>query len=133
MKSSFAFRQFAMAFQDFQMHTSKYDVDPLVLSKEFYKNYSVVKPSPKSLFPASWGHMVGYSASYYSYMWSLVHSHDIFSVFKEKGIMNKKVGMDLRRKILEKGDSEDAMKIMTNFLGRKPNNKAFLEALGIKK
>jgi len=63
----------------------------------------------------------------------LVYSHDIFSVFKEKGIMNKKVGMDLRKKILEKGDGEDAMKIMKDFLGRKPNNKAFLKALGIKK
>ena len=46
--------------------------------------------------------------------------------------MNKKVGMDLRNKILAKGDSEDAMKLMKDFLGRKPNNKAFLEELGIK-
>ena len=62
-------------------------------------------------------------------MWSLVYSCDIFSRFKKEGIMNKKVGMELRRKILEKGDSEDVLKLMEEFLGRKPNNKAFLEAL----
>jgi Zn-dependent oligopeptidase len=62
-------------------------------------------------------------------MWAIVYSYDIFSRFKKEGIMNKKVGMELRRKILEKGDSEDPIKLMTDFLGRKPNNKAFLEAL----
>lgn len=132
MKASFFYRQFSISLQDFEMHTTKHDVDPLALSLEFNKRYSDIKPSPKSLFPANWGHMVGYSASYYSYMWSLVYSYDLFSRFKKEGIMNKKVGMDLRNKILAKGDSEDAMKLMKDFLGRKPNNKAFLEELGIK-
>ncbi len=132
MKASSYYGYFISSLQDFEMHTDKYNINPLVLNKEFDKKYSSIKSSPKSLFPAGWGHMVGYAASYYSYMWSLVYSYDLFSRFKKEGIMNKKVGMDLRNKILAKGDSEDAMKLMKDFLGRKPNNKAFLEELGIK-
>ncbi len=129
MKASQEYHTFILSLQDFEMHTDKYGVDPLVLSLTFEKKYRPVDGSPKSLFPAGWGHLVGYAAKYYAYMWALVYSYDVFSRFKKEGIMSKKVGMELRRKILEKGDSEDPIKLMTDFLGRKPNNKAFLEAL----
>lgn len=132
MKASKFYYNFVLSLQDYEMHTGKWNVDPLKLDKEFNKRYSFFEQSPKSLFPASWGHMAGYEAKYYSYMWSIVYSYDLFSRFKEKGIMNKKIGMELRRKILEKGGSEDELKQIESFLGRKPNNKAFLEALGIK-
>ncbi len=127
------YRTFVLALFDIKLHLDpKSEVFKLrdeIIKKSSYKNIS-----DKGFWPANFGHIYGgYDVGYYSYMWALVYSHDIFSVFKEKGIMNKKVGMDLRRKILEKGDGEDAMKIMKDFLGRKPNNKAFLEALGIKK
>ncbi|MDQ5883566.1 MAG: thimet oligopeptidase, partial [Patescibacteria group bacterium] len=133
MKASNFYHTFVMSLQDYEMHTDKWNIDPIKLDKEFNKRYGFFDLSPKSLFPASWGHMAGYEAKYYSYMWSIVYSYDLFSLFKEKGIMNKKIGMELRRKILEKGGSEDELKQIESFLGRKPNNKAFLEALGIKK
>jgi Zn-dependent oligopeptidase len=44
---------------------------------------------------------------------------------------NSEVGMKWRREVLEKGSSEDEMKLLTNFLGRKPSNKAFLKELGV--
>jgi thimet oligopeptidase len=129
MKASSQYYTFVLSLQDHEMHSSKWNIDPLKMSREFDKKYFKIPSSPKSLFPAGWGHLVGYAAKYYSYMWALVYSYDIFSRFKKEGIMNKKVGMELRKKILEKGDSEDPIKLMTDFLGRKPNNKAFLEAL----
>lgn len=129
MEASSFLRIFVMSLQDHMMHTKDWKKDPLKLDKEIRSKYFFVKPSPKSLFPAAWGHLTGYAAKYYSYMWSLVYSYDIFSRFEKEGIMNKKVGMELRRKILEKGDSEDPIKLMKDFLGRKPNNKAFLKAI----
>ena len=80
---------------------------------------------------ASFDHLLDYSASYYGYLWSEVYAHDIFSVFEKEGILNSDVGYRFRKEILEKGGSEDPMELVINFLGRIPNNKAFLERYGV--
>jgi len=80
---------------------------------------------------ASFDHLMDYSASYYGYLWSEVYAHDMFSVFENGGILNSEIGDRYRYEILEKGDSEDPMKLVINFLGRQPNNKAFLKSIGI--
>ena len=73
-----------------------------------------------------------YACGYYSYLWSLVYSCDIFSVFKEKGIYNVEEGTALREKILSKGASELASKMLRNYLQREPKMDAFLEEMGLK-
>lgn len=132
-KASSYYRQFTMALMDLEMHTTKFDIDPLVLAKEHNKKYSFVEPYSESLFPAGWGHLNGYAAKYYSYMWSLVYSYDIFSRFEQEGVYNKKIGKELRTKILAPGDTKDATELLKDFLGREPNNEAFLKELGIEK
>jgi thimet oligopeptidase len=132
MKAGDLYYQFILALQDHEMHSDKWNTNPLKLDKEFDKRYFKIPRSPKSLFPASWGHMVGYAGKYYSYMWSLVYSYDIFSRFKKEGILNKDVGMELRHKILEKGDTKDPLLLIKDFLGRKPNNKEFLKSFNSK-
>ncbi|SVE44908.1 uncharacterized protein METZ01_LOCUS497762, partial [marine metagenome] len=82
---------------------------------------------------ASFDHLLDYSASYYGYLWSEVYSHDMFSVFEDGGLFNSAIGGRYRQEILEKGGSEDPMKLVINFLGRQPNNQAFLRSLGIDK
>jgi thimet oligopeptidase len=95
------------------------------------KYMGVDLPKKETLFPAGFGHMAGYDAGFYSYLWSLVYAQDVFSEFEKKGIFDSETGMKWRREVLEKGSSEDEMKLLRNFLGRKPNNKAFLKELGI--
>ena len=82
-------------------------------------------------FQASFGHLVGYAASYYGYKWSEVYAADMFSVFAEEGMLNPVVGQRYRKAILEPGGTKDPLLLVTEFLGRKPNNKAFVEALGL--
>lgn len=126
------YRTFILGLFDIKLHLNPKE-DIFKLRDKILKEYSYKNISSNSLWPASFGHIYGgYDVGYYSYMWSLVYSYDLFSRFKKEGIINKKVGMDLRNKVLAKGDSEDAMKLMKDFLGRKPNNKAFLKELGIK-
>jgi thimet oligopeptidase len=81
---------------------------------------------------ASFGHLMGgYDAAYYGYMWSEVFGDDMFSRFEEEGVTNPAVGMAYRRDVLEKGGSADADDMLTAFLGREPDNAAFLRKLGI--
>jgi len=72
-------------------------------------------------------HLVGYSSAYYSYLWSIIYSYDIFSVFEKNGIFNKKVGMKFRKMILEKGGSAKGTDMLKSFLGRKYNSNRFLQ------
>lgn len=88
---------------------------------------------PGTCGPASFGHIMSpsYACGYYSYLWSLVYSCDIFSVFKEKGIFNKEEGKKLRDRIYAKGASEPSSKMLRAYLEREPKMDAFLEEMGL--
>lgn len=84
-----------------------------------------------NLFAAGFGHLVGYDAGYYGYLWSKVYSVDMFSRFKKEGIFNPKTGREYRSWILEKGSSMEEIDIVRKFLGREPDSSAFLEEIGL--
>ncbi|MBJ6107983.1 Zn-dependent oligopeptidase [Hymenobacter sp. BT523] len=80
---------------------------------------------------ASFGHLTGYGAGYYGYMWSKVYAEDMFSVFEKNGIMDSKTGLRYRDYILAKGGTDEEYTLVKNFLGREPNQDAFFKSLGL--
>ncbi len=82
-------------------------------------------------FEASFGHLNGYGAGYYGYLWALVYAEDMFSVFEKNGILDKATGIRYRDQILAKGSTEDEYELVKNFLGREPNQEAFLKSIGL--
>jgi len=74
----------------------------------------------------------GYSAGYYSYLWSEVLDADAFQVFEEKGIFDRETARSFRENILSKGNSEDPMVLYRRFRGADPNPEYLLKSRGLK-
>ncbi|MCK4265530.1 Zn-dependent oligopeptidase [Candidatus Babeliales bacterium] len=89
-----------------------------------------VKYDPRSHFHAAFGHLTGYGARYYGYMWSKVFALDIFDAVKKNGLLNPDIGKKLVDLVLGKGGSVEPEKLLKDFLGREPNQNAFLEDMG---
>jgi len=82
-------------------------------------------------FQAGFGHLVGYSAGYYGYLWARVYAEDVFSVFEENGILNPLIGNHFCETILSKGGSKDEFEMLKDFLKREPNEEAFIKSIGL--
>jgi thimet oligopeptidase len=82
-------------------------------------------------FQAAFGHLTGYAASYYSYLWSLVYAEDMFGEFAQQGILQPQLGQKYRQTVLAKGGSEDELGQVVAFLGRPPQAEAFIRSLGL--
>lgn len=69
----------------------------------------------------------GYSAGYYSYIWSEVLDADTVEWFAENGWLRRENGDHFRRELLSKGGSVDAMEAYRAFRGRDPEIRPLLE------
>lgn len=129
-----ALRQVFFGYIDMTLH-DKYDPESNQSINEIVKNLQ----NEITLFPfidgthfeCSFGHLNGYGAGYYGYLWARVYSDDMFSKFKEQGIMNAEIGKKYRDIILAKGSTEDEFKLVIDFLGREPSQQPFLQNLGL--
>ena len=75
--------------------------------------------------------MGGYSAGYYSYIWSEVLDADTVEWFKENGGLRRENGDHFRRTLLSRGGSVDAMELFRNFRGRNAVIEPLLERRGL--
>ena len=74
----------------------------------------------------------GYSAGYYSYMWSEVLDADAFAAFEETGDpFNADVADKLKTYIYAAGGSKDPEALYTAFRGRMPTPEAMMEKRGL--
>lgn len=73
----------------------------------------------------------GYSAGYYSYIWSGVLDTDAFEAFKSTSLFNPEKAKAFRKYILEKGGTEDPMILYKKFRGEEPNITPLLNKRGL--
>jgi thimet oligopeptidase len=94
------------------------DLDTTAKLIELQKKYSLIPYVPDTHMQTNFGHLDGYSAIYYTYMWSLVIAKDLVSAFKEKGFLDQAAAMRYRERILEPGGTKPAAELVSDFLGR---------------
>jgi peptidyl-dipeptidase Dcp len=73
----------------------------------------------------------GYSAGYYSYLWAEVLDADTVEWFKQNGGLTRANGDRLRRMVLSRGGSADAMELYRAFRGAEPAVAPLLKRRGL--
>lgn len=128
-KGIFQLRQMQYGWWDQELHAGPdRDLEDIYVRGS---EVALIPPHDGTFSLANFGHLFGYDAGYYGYMWAEVFGDDMFSRFEAEGVTNPAVGIDYRRRVLEKGGSVDPNEMLVDFLGREPDNRAFLANLGI--
>ncbi len=73
----------------------------------------------------------GYSAGYYSYIWSGVLDTDAFEAFKSTSLFDEKTARSFKMNILERGGTADPMILYKQFRGAEPSIEPLLRKRGL--
>ena len=73
----------------------------------------------------------GYSAGYYSYLWTEMLDRDSRKWFRENGGLTRANGDHFRETVLSRGGTMDYFQMFENFAGRQPDVQPMLEARGL--
>jgi peptidyl-dipeptidase Dcp len=145
MKKSSLFNQgfetseyLAASLLDMSYHTLKpgqVPTDVLAFEKASMDKIGLISQIPPRYRTTYFQHIFagGYSAGYYSYIWSAVLDADAFEVFKQKGLFDKNSAQSFRKNVLEKGGTDEPMKLYLNFRGAEPDIKPLLRRRGLLK
>ncbi|HNC23037.1 MAG TPA: M3 family metallopeptidase, partial [Opitutaceae bacterium] len=130
-------RQLAIGLLDLSLHTltpeQARNIDVMGVTNDVTARVAVAPPDG-TFWAAYIGHLAGYDAGYYGYLWAKVMAIDMASVFKAapNGFLDETVGRRLRDEVYGKGDTRDVGDSVELFLGRKRSMKPFLDYVGIK-
>ena len=123
------------ALVDLEFHTGAAPADPMQRQAEVLEALGMPRAIRMRHATPHFAHVFtgdGYSAGYYSYMWSEVMDADAFAAFEEAGDpFDPGVAAKLEKFILSAGGSEDAEALYLKFRGRMPGVEALLKGRGL--
>jgi thimet oligopeptidase len=119
-------RQMALARTSLAYHDRPAaQVDTDALHREISARYLPYAPVEGTHFQLAFGHLDGYSAVYYTYMWSLVIAKDLFARFDPADLMAPEIARRYRDTVLAAGGSAPAAELLQRFLGRPFDSRAW--------
>jgi peptidyl-dipeptidase Dcp len=131
----------ASAFLDFEYHTitKPFAEDKLnevagIIDQRTVKNTGLIPEIHFRHGSTHFQHIFsgGYSAGYYSYIWSGLLDADAFEAFRETGdFFHRETARSFRENILERGGTKDAMEMYVNFRGKEPQIEPLLRQRGL--
>lgn len=105
------------------------DFDLKAMADSQYARYAMFPPQPEAHSYDNFGHLNGYSAIYYTYVWSKAIALDLHTRFEAEGVRNPATARSYRQRVLDPGGSEDANDLVRHFLGRPFRLDAFQKRL----
>lgn len=123
----------AAALLDMNYYTSDNVENTEEFEKEIISKYNIPEEIPFRYRSTYFNHIFGggYSAGYYSYIWSGVLDSDAFEAFKETSLFDSKTAESFRKNVLEKGFTEEPMDLYKKFRGREPAIEPLLKKRGL--
>ncbi|MDX3353285.1 Zn-dependent oligopeptidase [Streptomyces sp. ME01-24h] len=115
---------------DLAYHSPGFDRDTTATLRKIHDLHGFTFPEGTHR-QSAFEHLFGYEAGYYGYLWSRVLADDMYTRFQAAGPLNPELGRLYRRTVLERGGSVDATRLVSDFLGRAPDHRAFLHNLGL--
>ncbi len=119
-----------------QLKAEQIPTDTLAFEAEALKkagvDYPPVPPRYRSTY-FSHAFAGGYSAGYYSYIWSEVLDADTVDWFEKHGGLKRENGDRFRETLLSRGGSDEALKLFRNFTGGDPDVAPLLKRRGLDK
>jgi len=100
-------------------------LDPDAITRELYGQFQPWTWLDGSKMYASFGHLMGYSSNYYTYMFDKVIALDFFGQFDSTDLLGGEAGTRYRRTVLEQGGSKPGREMVRDFLGRDEEFAAF--------
>ena len=125
----------AAAILDMEMHslTTMEGFDVLQFEKQLMDKIGLIPQIAPRYRSTYFNHIMGgYAAGYYCYLWAERLDTDAFEAFKEHGLFDQSTATSFRKNILEKGGSDDPMKLYVTFRGAEPSIEPLLQARGLK-
>lgn len=123
-------RQVSFGLLDMAWHTRRtpFDGDVKAYERQAWSKAQLLPVLEETCMSTQFSHIFagGYAAGYYSYKWAEVLDADAFSLFKQKGIFDRKVADSFRENILSKGGTEHPMVLYKRFRGQEPTIDALL-------
>ncbi len=125
-KSVHVARQMYLAMLSLGLYTQDAkDFDFQDYERKIERKYSPTIAHDDIRMTESFGHLIGYSSNYYTYMWSTVIAMDMFAKVEEHGLLDPEIMNKFREKVLSVGGSKDGTQIIFDFLGRDLSFEAF--------
>lgn len=125
----------AAALLDMEFHnlTTTEGLDVVAFEKQLMDKLGLIPQIAPRYRATYFRHIMGgYDAGYYSYLWAERLDADAFEAFKEHGIFDPATAKAFRQNILEKGGSDDPMKLYEAFRGAQPSLEPLLKNRGLK-
>lgn len=127
----------AASYLDLKYHTQKsaITIDANTFEKNAMDEIGLIEAIIPRYRSTYYNHIFsgGYSAGYYSYIWSGVLDTDAFEVFKATSLFNPEKAKSFRKNILEKGGTEEPMVLYKRFRGAEPSVEPLLRKRGLDK
>ena len=129
LQGYFTARQLSFGLLDMSLHGLSYDSDYNELYGCIHKDLLGLELPPTHGFIQTFGHLMGYEAGYYGYLYSKVFAVCMFEEKFKNRELDPVVGMEYRNKIIAPGNTKDFMDLLIDFLGHEPTSNAFIKGL----